>query len=110
VCGVFFFLFTSIQEDNPLIMDYVIKEDRGKAFGYTIMGVCAGILLSLNFLYEFTRKLDPLLSWSIMGGIYVFTGVICMIFIREPVDIEKKEETVCTQMKDLTVNVCKAVK
>tara|TARA_B110000285_G_scaffold194551_1_gene224269 strand:+ start:266 stop:481 length:216 start_codon:yes stop_codon:yes gene_type:complete len=30
-CGVIFFLFASVQEDNPLIMDYVIKEDRGKA-------------------------------------------------------------------------------
>lgn len=74
------------------------------------MGVCAGILMSFNVLYVYTRKLDPLISWSILGGIYVFTGAICFMFIREPVDIEKKEGTVCTQMKDLTVNVCKAIK
>jgi MFS family permease len=91
-------------------MDYVIKADRGKAYGYTVMGVCIGVLLSLNALYAFTRKLDPLISWSIMGSLYVFIGIICIICIREPVDIEKKESSVLQQMKDLTVNVCKAIK
>ena len=94
-CGVVFFLFTSLVEDNPLIMDYVIKEDRGKAFSSTIMGLSVGVLLSFNVLYEFTRNLDPMISWSILGGIYFMTGVMGLTFIKEPVDIDKKEGTLC---------------
>ena len=56
-----------------------------------MLGVAVGVLGSVNVFYEFTRTLSPLISWSIMGGIYIFTGILCFVFIREPVDIEKKE-------------------
>ena len=45
-----------------------------------------------------------------MGCIYICTGILCFVYIREPVDIEKKEGSVCSQMKELTTNVCKAIK
>ena len=76
-------------------MDYVIKEDRGKAISYTIMGVSLGVIVGLNGVLYFVRGLDPLLGWSIMGGLYVLFSFILLGIIKEPVDIEKKTEGIC---------------
>lgn len=92
--------------NNPLVMDYVIKEDRGKAFSYATMGVSLGVIVSLNGVFHFIKDIDPLIGWSIMGGLYILFGFILLSMIREPVDIEKNTDTICQQMKNLTVNVC----
>ena len=93
--GVGFNLFVSVQQASPLVLDYVIKEDRGKALSYATMGVSLGVIISLNGVFNLIKDIDPLIGWSIMGGLYIFFGFIMFIIIREPVDLEKKTTSVC---------------
>ena len=37
-------------------------------------------------------------------------AIIYYNIIKEPVDIDKSTDSICKQMKDLVVNVCKAIK
>ena len=69
-------------------MDYVIKEDRGKAISYTIMGITLGVIVSLNVVFTLIKNLDPTLGWGIMGGLYVLFAFILLSIIKEPVDID----------------------
>lgn len=73
------------------------------------MGVSLGVIVSLNGLFYFIKDMDPLVGWGIMGGLYILFAFILLAIIREPVDIEKKTDGICTQIKDLSIGICKAV-
>ena len=47
IAGCLFNLGTAAINNNPLILDYVIKEDRGKAISLSIMGISLGVIVSL---------------------------------------------------------------
>jgi hypothetical protein len=66
----------------------VIKEDRGKAISLGVMGLSLGVIVSLQGLFNLTKDMDPLLAWSIMGGLLIFFSFIMYVSVREPVDIE----------------------
>ena len=58
------------------------------------MGLTLGIVVSLNGLFQFIRNIDPLIGWSIMGGLYIAIAFILLIIIKEPVDIEKNTNSI----------------
>jgi len=91
-------------------MDYVIKQDRGKAAAIIITALSLGVITSFQVLFRFIKDIDAEIAWSIMGGLMIFFSIIYFTIIKEPVDIEKNTNSLCKQMKDLVVNVCKAVK
>jgi hypothetical protein len=70
------------------------------------MGVSLGVIVGLNGVFHFIKDIDPLIGWSIMAGLYILFAFILLAIIREPVDIEKKTEGICYQIKDLSVNIC----
>ena len=74
------------------------------------MGTTLGIIVSLNGLFNLIKDIDPMIGWSIMGGLYLIFAIILFTMIREPVDIEEKSDGFCVQIKDLSVNICKAIK
>jgi len=45
-----------------------------------------------------------------MGGLYLVFAFILLIIVKEPVDVEKKTEGICFQVKDLSINLCIPVK
>ena len=45
--GCLFNIGTASIGNNPLILDYVIKEDRGKAISVYTMGLSLGVIVSL---------------------------------------------------------------
>lgn len=59
------------------------------------MGVSLGVIVGLNGVFRFIKDIDPLIGWSIMGGLYIIFGFILLAIIREPVDVEKKTEGIC---------------
>ena len=74
------------------------------------MGTVLGTIVSLNGLFNLIKDIDPMIGWGIMGGLSIIFALILFTMIREPVDIEKKADGVCVQIKDLSVNICKAIK
>ena len=45
--------------NSPLLQDYVEIESRGKAQGFSVMGLALGIIISLAVMVQFTKNLDP---------------------------------------------------
>ena len=52
--GSLFGLGLDLIGANTLVVDYVEKKDRVKALSLSMMGVCAGVILSNQVLLEFT--------------------------------------------------------
>jgi hypothetical protein len=59
------------------------------------MGLSLGFILSFDVIFPLLRNLDPLIGWSILGGIYITFSVILAFLIREPPDIEKNTDPIC---------------
>ena len=55
--------------NNPLVQDYVQVESRGTAVSLSMMGLALGIIISLSVLFQFTKNLDPVISWGVMSVI-----------------------------------------
>jgi MFS family permease len=108
--SVFFDIGTTPIGLNTLILDYVAKKDRGKAIAYNTMAVSVGVIVSMQVLFNFTKDIDPLLSWGIIGAMMVFTGILMYFTVDEPKDIKEKKEPLLKMVKNLTVNVFKALK
>ena len=49
VLRVLFGLFVNIALFNPLILDYVLPESRGRGYSIALAGVTAGLLLAYGF-------------------------------------------------------------
>jgi len=91
VSTCFFFTFMSPIGDNPLIMDYVCKESRGRAISIGIMGVSLGIVLSLNVIFKYTVEINPLISWGIMGVILCAFAISLLFIVQEPKNFKENE-------------------
>ena len=76
-------------------MDYVIKQDRGKAIALSIVGVSLGTITSLQVLFRFIKDLEVYTAWSIMSGTLIFFSFGLAIIVKEPVDIEKSPDRIC---------------
>ena len=87
--GSLFGLGLDLIGANTLVVDYVEKKDRGKALSLSMMGVCAGVILSNQVLLEFTRDLDPLLAWAIMAGMMVAFSISMLLTLSEPQNRQK---------------------
>ena len=66
-CSTIFTLVISPISNNPLIQDYVVKESRGKAVSFSMMGLSMGVIMSLSVLFQFTKDMDPISSWGLMS-------------------------------------------
>jgi MFS family permease len=70
--------------NSPLLQDYVEVESRGKAGGITVMGMAFGIIGSLAIIVQFTKKLDPLISFGVIAGTNLFFAIVSLFIIKEP--------------------------
>ena len=51
MCRVIFSITSAPISNNPLVNDYVVKESRGAAVSFTMMGLSLGIIISLSVLF-----------------------------------------------------------
>ena len=93
-----------------MIKDYVIKNDRGKATALCIMALSLGIVVALQVLFRLIKDIDAFIAWGVMGGIMIMSSIILLKIIKEPVDIEKSSDGICKQIKDLVVQIGKAIR
>ena len=95
-----------------MILDYVCEESQGTAISFGLMGLSIGIITSLNVLFEFTKDLDPIYSWSAISILSILFAFVLAFMISEPnrKKINDKKEPVITQMKMLTVKLFEATK
>ena len=69
---------------SPLSADYVRKESRGAAVGISYMGLALGTIMSLSVLFEFTKKLDPLVALIFPTAIQVTFAISLLCILTEP--------------------------
>ena len=76
---------------NPLVIDYVIVQGRGKATAMQNQGALAGNLLSVAALFTLTKNMNFYLSFCIMAGIQLFAAFILFFGVKEPDIMESRE-------------------
>jgi hypothetical protein len=79
-----FNIFISPLSNTPLIQDYAEKESYGKAQALSMMGLSLGVIFSLSVLFEYTKNLDPQISWGILSMSMVIFGLFMLFMIEEP--------------------------
>jgi hypothetical protein len=84
-------LFADPIVNNPLVLDYVVKEDRGAAVSLTLMGLSLGVILSLSVLFEVLKDLDPSVSWTIMSVMFISLGIVLLFILKEPEVVKTSE-------------------
>lgn len=81
-------------------MDYCSKETFGRGIALAVMGMNAGVVVSLSLVVEYTKELNPKIQFAIFGGIMVLQAVATLIMVVEPPDLkQKKEEEQLADMK-----------
>jgi hypothetical protein len=53
------------------------------------MGYTCGAVVTLSILFEYTKELDPKISWSIIGGMCILFAFITLCMVKEPPDAKK---------------------
>jgi len=69
---------------SPLIQDYVVKESQGSALSFSMMGLSLGVIMSLSVLFQFTKTLDPMVSWGFMSIIMILFALSLLVIVTEP--------------------------
>lgn len=77
--------------NNPLIQDYVVKESRGAANSLAMMGLSLGVIMCLSVLFQFTKNLDPTVSWGIMAIIQISFSISLLYIVKDPEMISNNE-------------------
>ena len=105
ICMSCFTLFAAPTGSAPLVQDYVIIEDMGKANALGLMGSSGGVVVSLQVLYSITAKIDPALAWGTCSIILILFALLSLFIVAEPVDkIESKPH--CENIKYLIKQTC----
>jgi uncharacterized membrane protein YjfL (UPF0719 family) len=110
VCGSIFTLLVSPVNYAPLVPDYVHKDSIGKAVAFSLMGISLGVVASLGVLFEYTKDLDPLISWRIMGAVMLIFAIGMLLMISEPPERVCSKDGMSKRIKTLSVNSYKACK
>jgi len=76
---------------NPLVIDYVIVQGRGKATAMQNQGALAGNLLSVAALFTLTKNMkNYYFSFGIMAGIQLMAASILYCGVKEPDIMDSK--------------------
>ena len=70
--------------NHPLIQDYVVKSSRGTANSFAMMGLSLGVISCLSVLFQFTKNLDPTVSWGIMSIIQILFSISILYIVKDP--------------------------
>lgn len=57
------------------------------------MGLSLGVIGSLSVLFQFSKNLDPMISWGLMSFIQICFGISILYIVKEPDNFEKKDNT-----------------
>ena len=68
---------------NPLINDCIEKETRGKATMMQMVGYFLGEMFSMAVLFNLTKDMAPLISFSITSCTIFVVGIILILFTKE---------------------------
>ena len=74
---------------SPLITDYISRDSRGKATAFVVIGFVVGDLLCFGVIFNFTKSLDPKLSFLIATGCVVALTLVLFMMMKEPVIMVK---------------------
>lgn len=110
VCGSVFTFLCSPVNYAPLVPDYVDNDQIGKGVAFSLMGMNLGIIISLGVLFQFTKDLDPLISWRIMGGVMLVFSILMACMISEPPERVVSNDGLLKRLKTLSRNSYKACK
>lgn len=110
LCGSVFTFLVSPVNYAPLVPDYVHKDWIGKGVAFSLMGMNLGIIVSLGVLFQFTKDMDPLISWRIMGAVMLIFSIVMILLISEPPEQQKSNDSAVKRIKTLSANSYKACK
>ena len=93
LCSCLYNLIISPITNNPLVQDYCVKESRGQAVSFSMMGLYLGVIMSLSVLFEFSKDIDPVIAWGLMSVIQISFGISVLWIVKDPVVIADKENS-----------------
>ena len=110
VCGSIFTFLVSPVNYAPLVPDYVHKDWIGKGVAFSLMGMNLGIIISLGVLFQYTKDMDPMFSWRIMGGVMLIFSIVMVMLVSEPPEQLKSKDGAVKRIKNLSANSYNACK
>lgn len=66
---------------NPLVADYIAKEDIGKASSLNSIGAILGEVLSMGVLFKLTANMNEKSAFGVAGAVGLFATVVIYIMV-----------------------------
>lgn len=82
-CRVVIGLCAHFIINNPLILDYVCEESRGRVVVLHLEGDLIGQVIAITVLFKNTEDISPPISFGITGGVVVIVGIIIFFMLKE---------------------------
>ena len=73
---------------NPLTQDYVHKDSLGRMLTLSSMAALVGLIFGLLVVFEYSKDIDPLYAYAVMGVIGIFLTITTVFMVCEPKDVQ----------------------
>jgi MFS family permease len=90
IVRILFGMSQTVIGGNPLVVDYVKKDSRGRASALANFGILLGECVCMMILVQYTKKLDSDLAFFLASLVLITMSLPLLIMIREP-DLSAKE-------------------
>lgn len=87
-------MLRGLKEANPLLIDYVKSDSRGKAAGFKVFGVFTGEIFCQAVLIGFTAKMSFQQSFHIVSFVLLAMSVPLYFMVDDTHEVERLEEEV----------------
>ena len=87
---------TSAIVSAPLVADYVVPSNHGKAIAILGLGACFGNITSVFVLLSITKYIDSKLAYCLVGSLFMIFSFYMFFTIKE---VKNEDETLDTLSK-----------
>lgn len=88
------FMFRALKDANPLLIDYIKSDSRGKASGIRIFGVIIGEIFCQAVLIGLTAKKTFKTSFTIVASVLLVMIAPLFCMVKEPTKVSKEAKPI----------------